>query len=274
MNITRLCVAALLAPAYASAQTTSTHLVLPSTKEYFELAAEAQLCNGGEPVKLQELDALRNQALDYYRTKQSKEGFDSASAGVVRELEANVLPTEALEWAASMRRIAADWGKWCRAIPSLASYDLARHDLAMATIGWPGAKPLDQARAAVAAFYARGPRVDLMPLPPPPGPSMPIPQPSQPARIDVNDPSCHPVYPPAAIRTEAQGVTRLQISVDAQGHVVSTLVLRSAGGTPQHALLDEAARSALVRCPFEPGIDAAGNPVGSRIVVDYTWKLD
>jgi TonB family protein len=269
MKITGLCAAALVATASASAQT-SNDLPLPSTQEYFRLAAEVQLCNGGEPAMLQELEALRNQALDYYRTKQSKEGSDSASASAVRELEENVLPTEALKSAASMKRIAADWAKWCRTIPSLIGYDVARHDLALATIGWPGAKPLDQARAAVAAFDAHATRVSTVALSAPRPPDA-VPRPPRVIAVDV---SCRPEYPPAAIRARAQGQTVVSMSVDATGHVTQATVVQASGPTREHQMLDTAAADALSHCQIDPARDGAGQPVDGAFAVTYTWKLD
>jgi len=168
MNCTWLYAAALIATASASAQTTS-DAPLPSEKEYFEQAAEVQACNGGEPAKLPELEALRTQTLDYYRTKRSKAGsdFDPASASAIRALEANIVPTETLERALSMKRIAADWAGWCRGVPLNIRYAQARHDLAMSAIGWPGAVPLDQARKAVAAFQVHATNVMIAPPSPP-----------------------------------------------------------------------------------------------------------
>lgn len=171
MNFTWLYAGALIATASASAQTTN-DAPLPSEKEYFERAAEVQACNGGQPAKLPELEALRMQTLDYYRVRLAKadSGSDPASGGAIRELEANVVPAEALQRALSLKRIAADWAGWCRGVPTNIRYAQARHDLAMATIGWPGATPLEQARKAVAAFEVRAPHVTVAPLLPPSSP--------------------------------------------------------------------------------------------------------
>jgi hypothetical protein len=169
MKFTWLCAGALIATASASAQTTR-DAPLPSEKEYFERAADVRACYGEQPAKLPELEALRTQTLDYYRTKLSKadSGSDPASADAIRALEANVIPAEALKAALSMKRIAADWAGWCQGVPANIRYAQARHDLAMATIDWPGAKPLDQARKAVAAFEVHATNVMVPRLPPPP----------------------------------------------------------------------------------------------------------
>ena len=168
MKITGLFTAALIATAAATANATD-DAALPSAKDYFEHAAEAQACNGGEPAKLPELEALRTQALDYYRTKLSKAGAgsDPADASAVVALEANVVPAEALARTLSLKRIAADWAGWCRGVPSNVRYAHARHDLAMANIDWPGAPPLDQARKAVAIFELHTTRVMAAPVSPP-----------------------------------------------------------------------------------------------------------
>ena len=144
MNFTWLYAGALIASASATAQTTS-EAPLPSEKEYFERAAEVQSCNGGEPTKLPELEALRTQTLDYYRTKLSKAGSDSdpASTSAIRALEANVVPTETLQRALSMKRIAADWVGWCRGVPS----NIRLPRLAM-TWRWPPSIGLVRSRSS------------------------------------------------------------------------------------------------------------------------------
>lgn len=168
MKMAGIFVAASIAATCASAQT-SNDAPLPSTKDYFEHAAEAQACNGGQPLKLPELEDLRTQTLDYYRTKLSNAGSvsDQASTDAISALEANIVPAEALALASSMKRIAADWPAWCRGVPRNIRYAHARHDLAMASIDWPGAVSLDQARKAVAAFEVHATRVQVAPLPPP-----------------------------------------------------------------------------------------------------------
>lgn len=96
----------------------------------------------------------------------------------------------------------------------------------------------------------------------------------RPARLSAIDEHCQPIYPPAAVRAETQGVTVLRMMVDATGVARTVMVIHSAGDSPQHKLLDEVAAQALRRCPFVPGSDADGQPVGTWVEVSYRWKLE
>lgn len=97
---------------------------------------------------------------------------------------------------------------------------------------------------------------------------------AHPARLGTVEARCRPVYPPAAIRAGAQGVTVLQMVIDPSGHVRSTEVLQSAGETAEDKLLDDAAAAALPHCPYVPGTGTDGKPIGSSITVSYVWKLE
>jgi periplasmic protein TonB len=51
-------------------------------------------------------------------------------------------------------------------------------------------------------------------------------------------------------------------------------VVRSAGPTREHKMLDRLALSKLSECQFRPGTDENGKPVGATTEVEYVWKLD
>jgi protein TonB len=83
-----------------------------------------------------------------------------------------------------------------------------------------------------------------------------------------------PEYPAMAARAEATGTTRIAFTVDATGRVAGAQILQSAGASREHKLLDRAAVDALSKCPFQPGLDAGGHPVGGSATVEYAWTLN
>lgn len=97
---------------------------------------------------------------------------------------------------------------------------------------------------------------------------------AHPPRLISVEPRCKPVYPPAALRAGAHGQTVVEMVVDATGKVKSAETVESAGPSPEHKLLDQAAVEALPRCPYIPGTGTDGKPIGARITVSYVWKLE
>ena len=100
------------------------------------------------------------------------------------------------------------------------------------------------------------------------------PPPARAPRLDANDPGCRPVYPEAARALQVGGESHLILSFDAGGKFTSVRMLRGADATPQQRELDIAAAKALSTCPFSPGHDADGKPVGGDIELTYHWMLE
>ena len=115
---------------------------------------------------------------------------------------------------------------------------------------------------------------------PPPAPPAPPPPPAPPrvaARpVIANVQACAPTgddYPAAAQRSEATGTTRIKFTVDAAGKLSSAEVVRSAGSTREHKMLDRVALAKLSDCSFKAGADETGRAVGASFEVEYVWKL-
>lgn len=82
-------------------------------------------------------------------------------------------------------------------------------------------------------------------------------------------------YPAAARRAEATGTTKVRFNVGADGKLAGAPeVVRSAGPTREHKMLDRIAVSKLGECSFTAGRDETGKPVGGSFEVDYVWKLE
>lgn len=116
--------------------------------------------------------------------------------------------------------------------------------------------------------------------PAPPAPPAPVAPPAprrvaQPAIANVGE--CAPKnedYPPAAQRANATGTTSIQFTVGADGKMTGAEIVRPAGSSREHRLLDRLALAKLSECNFKPGVDESGKPVGGSFRVDYVWKLD
>jgi len=110
----------------------------------------------------------------------------------------------------------------------------------------------------------------------PPAPPAPPRVAARPAIANVGD--CAPTgddYPAAAKRTEATGTTRIRFTVGADGRLAGAPdIVKSAGSTREHKMLDRLAASKLSECRFKAGADENGKPVGASFDVDYVWKLD
>lgn len=81
-------------------------------------------------------------------------------------------------------------------------------------------------------------------------------------------------YPAAASRAEATGTTRVRFTIDGAGKLAKAEVVKSAGPSREHRLLDRVAVQKLSDCTFTPGLDENGRPAGGTFDVDYVWKLE
>ena len=110
--------------------------------------------------------------------------------------------------------------------------------------------------------------------PAPPAPPAPAPRAIQPAIANVA--SCAPRaedYPTAALRAEATGTTRIRFTVGPDGKMTKSEVVRRAGASREHRLLDKVAQDKLSECTFKPGSDANGKPIGGTFEVEYVWRI-
>jgi periplasmic protein TonB len=81
-------------------------------------------------------------------------------------------------------------------------------------------------------------------------------------------------YPAAARRAEATGITRLRFTIDAAGALVRSEIVKPAGTSREHRMLDRVAESKLASCYFTAGVDENGRAMGGTFEVDYVWKLE
>ena len=114
----------------------------------------------------------------------------------------------------------------------------------------------------------------------PPAPSAP-PAPPRPRVAAIpaiaNAGACAPTnddYPSAAKRAEATGTTKVRFTVGADGKLVSAELVKSAGPSREHKMLDRVAISKLSECNFRAGTDENGRPVGATVEVEYVWKIE
>jgi protein TonB len=78
-----------------------------------------------------------------------------------------------------------------------------------------------------------------------------------------------PIYPVAALRIGAEGVTRLAYTVTESGEITDAVVQVSSGETREHKLLDRSAMAFLRTCRYK------GNavPTPGRFSFEYRWSI-
>jgi len=118
--------------------------------------------------------------------------------------------------------------------------------------------------------------VTIQPPAPPAPPAPPRPRVAAIPAI-ANAGACAPTnddYPSAAKRAEATGTTKVRFTVGADGKLVSAELVKSAGPSREHKMLDRVAISKLSECNFRAGTDENGRPVGATVEVEYVWKIE
>lgn len=96
---------------------------------------------------------------------------------------------------------------------------------------------------------------------------------SQLAKITFGTRQCpKPEYPAPARRAEAEGRTTVAFLVDEEGRAQDVVVIRSAGLTQAHKLLDYHIAIQGLACKFEPALKG-GKAVAGWTYVTFAWRL-
>ena len=104
-------------------------------------------------------------------------------------------------------------------------------------------------------------------------PADPPPEPRA-ATVVAWDPSCAPQYPVAAIKSGAQGTTRVAVHLDEAANVTAVDIVQRSGDTREHRLLDGEAARAIARCPFTAARDGTGKAITSVVTLTQEWHVD
>jgi periplasmic protein TonB len=115
--------------------------------------------------------------------------------------------------------------------------------------------------------------------PAPPAPPAPAAPPAPPAPVinKAAGPKGNPAewvttddYPPASLRAEEEGSTRITWEIGTNGRVQNCRTVSSSG----HPALDRAACAAITRKGrYSPALDQSGNPIVSTQSRTVTWKI-
>jgi len=82
-----------------------------------------------------------------------------------------------------------------------------------------------------------------------------------------------PEYPQASLRVEATGDTLLAFKISDSGRVLDGVVIRSAGASAAHKLLDVTALFSLMQCKFEPAYWRSKG-IETWTEVEYRWLIN
>jgi TonB family protein len=81
-----------------------------------------------------------------------------------------------------------------------------------------------------------------------------------------------PEYPTSSLTADATGTTTLAFNIGVRGRPTEAEIIRSAGRTAAHKLLDVTALFALMQCNFEPAT-LEGKPVTAWVNISYIWSI-
>jgi periplasmic protein TonB len=146
-------------------------------------------------------------------------------------------------------------------------------------------KPPPVAAPAITTTTVAPPPAPFQPAPPPapPAPPAPAPAPPAPPRVAAKPgfsdlKGCAPSkdeYPAAAARAEATGTSSIRITISAEGKLTNVEVVKSAGSSREHKLLDRLLIAKAKECQsFKPGLNEEGKPVAASFDWEVAWKLD
>jgi hypothetical protein len=99
-----------------------------------------------------------------------------------------------------------------------------------------------------------------------------LPQTIKPSITDIS--SCAPTiddYRAAVGSTDAWGGTRIRFTIESTGKLSKAEIVRSAGSTRAHRMLDRTGLSKLAECAFSSGMDSRKNKIDGTFEVEIDW---
>ena len=72
------------------------------------------------------------------------------------------------------------------------------------------------------------------------------------------------------MKANATGTTVVQYEIDSQGSISNAIVLKSAGQSPEHKLLDETARQMILSCKYPAGTVI----MPGKATTEYVWRIN
>lgn len=81
-------------------------------------------------------------------------------------------------------------------------------------------------------------------------------------------------YPYFARISNTIGTTKVKFTINEKGKVTGTSILKSAGDSAYHKLLDEVSQKKINTCTFSPALSSDGKPIAGSSTVEFDWKLE